>query len=475
MAKFRHLALLLLLGAILVIAGCSSNDSTASADSATTGLTKETIDSEAFKDLYPLQYNSYLKTEDDTEDTPYSGSIRRSKFMEDKEPLLPIIFNGYLFALDYKEDRGHAYANIDIVETQRMHENQPGACLTCKSSAVPVLIEEMGDGYWGGKFLDEIFPRAEELGHSPIGCTDCHEPTTMDLRITRPSFTKGMESQGIDMSNPTKNEMRSYVCGQCHVEYYFEPDHTEVVFPWNEGFTADAQYEHYQTVALDRGFAQDWIHNVSGAPMLKAQHPDFETHTEGPHGKAGVSCADCHMPYERVDGKKKISSHWLTSPFKHMEKACGTCHANRDIDELRKRVDEIQDTHVAALHKAQDTLVRAHYYINKMITTKISEDKVKDAQQLVREAQWFADFVAAESAAGFHNPQDAMDWLKKSADLSNEIIQLGTVELVKAGVDIDELEKEIEKVKKAVQAETEDSKKKDHATNSYFPPQQPKK
>lgn len=473
MAKFRNLVFMFLLGAILVISGCSSNDSSASAEKGTTGLSKDEINSEAFKDLYPLQYNSYMKTEQDTEDTKYSGSVRRSKYDDDKEPLLPIIFNGYLFALDYKEDRGHFYANTDIIETLRMHEKQPGACLTCKSSAVPHLIEEMGDDYWSGNFLDEIWPKAEEMGHSAIGCSDCHDPETMDLRITRPSFIKAMEAQGIDMSNPTKNEMRSYVCGQCHVEYYFDPDNTEVVFPWDNGFTADDSYEYYETVGKQNGFDKDWIHNVSGAPMLKAQHPDFETHMEGPHGKAGVSCADCHMPYDRVDGKKKISSHWLTSPFKHMETACGTCHANRDLDDLKNRVDQIQDTHIAALHKAQDTLVRAHYYINKMITTDVSEDKIKEAQQLIREAQWMTDFIAAESGAGFHNPQGAMDSLKKSADLSNEVIQLGTVELTKAGVDVVEVEKEIDKVKKAVQEEKDNTKKREHATNDYFPPQQP--
>lgn len=473
MAKLRHLVYATLIGAVLVISGCSS-DKANDAAVEKTGLSADEINSEAFKDLFPLQYESYAKTSQTDEDTKYGGSIKRSKFDEDKEPLLPILFNGYGFALDYNEDRGHFYANEDVMDTLRVNEKTIGSCLTCKSTAVPHLIEEMGDDYWGASLLDEIWPKAEEMGHSAIGCSDCHDPETMDLRVTRPSFIKAQESRGVDMSNPTKNDMRTYVCGQCHVEYYFADANGEVTYPWSEGLKPTDMYDYYSGFAKENNFEQDWIHNISGTKMLKAQHSEFETFSEGPHGKADVSCADCHMPYERIDGKKKITSHWITSPLKTMDQSCATCHSNRELDELESRVGEIQDTHVAALHKAQDISVKAHYYINKMITTGVDKAKIEQAQEHVRKGQWFWDIVAAENSAGFHNPQGAMDSLKKSSEESNAAIQLATVELTKAGVDINEVDKEIEKVKKAVQEEKDDTKKRDHATNSYFPAQQPK-
>lgn len=473
MARNFQWVSLLLAAIVLIVSGCSSSDSEkASADTATTGLDKNEISNEAFKDIFPLQYESYMKNEE-MEDTTYSGSVKRSKFDHDKEPYLPILFNGYGFAIEYNEDRGHIFANEDIRAIARINDKSVGSCLTCKSTAVPHLIEEMGDDYWGGNFNETIWPAAEAMGHSPIGCSDCHDPETMDLRVTRPSFIKAMESQGIDMSNPTKNDMRNYVCGQCHVEYYFAPENSEVTFPWANGFKPEDMYEYYETVAKDRGFNQDWIHNVSGTPILKAQHPDFETHLEGPHGQAGVTCADCHMPYERVDGKKKITSHWWTSPLKTMEESCATCHSNRDLEDLEERVLTIQETHMEQLHASEDISITAHYYINKMITSGVSEEKIKEAQEHVRKGQWFWDIVAAESAAGFHNPQGAMDTLKLSSDESNKAIKLATEELVKKGVSIEELDKEIEKVKKAVYEETDNFKKKDHATNDYFPPQQP--
>ena len=472
MARTLRLGYLCLVAVILLITGCSKAEETNNAAELKTGLAKDEISNEAFKELFPLQYDSYLKNEK-MEDTQFAGSVKTSKFVENKEPLLPILFNGYGFATDYNEDRGHVYANEDIRAIARITDKSIGSCLTCKSTAVPHMIEEMGDAYWSGNFNKDIWPKAESMGHSPIGCSDCHDPETMDLRITRPSFTKAMESKGVDMSNPTKNEMRSYVCGQCHVEYYFAAKNGEVTFPWANGFKPDEMYEYYETTAKENGFEKDWIQNVSGTPMLKSQHPEFETHMEGPHGKAGVSCADCHMPYERIDGKKKITSHWWTSPLKTMKQSCGTCHTNRDLDDLKDRVLGIQEANFEALHEAQGVSTAAHYYVNKMIISGVAPEKIKQAQEYVRKGQWFWDIVAAENSVGFHNPQGSMDSLKTSILESNKAIMIGTEELVKKGVNVDELKQEIEKAKSAVLEEKDTFKKKEKAINIYFPGQQP--
>jgi nitrite reductase (cytochrome c-552) len=315
-------------------------------------------------------------------------------------------------------------------------------------------------------------PAVEKLGHSPIGCSDCHNPKTMELRITRPSFVKAMKSQGIDVSKATKNEMRSYVCGQCHVEYYFKSTNKEVTFPWSEGFKPEDMYKYYTKEKDAKTFEKDWVHGVSGAPMLKSQHPEFETWIEGTHGKNGVSCADCHMPYERNEGKK-YSSHQWTSPLKSIEESCRTCHSDKTAAKLKDRVEEIQDTHVKALHNAQHVSVKSHYYVNKMITAKVPEAKIKEAQALVRKGQWFWDIVAAENSSGFHNPQGSMDSLRISTEESYKAIELATSELVKKGVNLEELNAEIEKAMKNVYDEKDNFKKKTHAVNNYFTNQSP--
>ncbi|MGG1678000.1 ammonia-forming cytochrome c nitrite reductase subunit c552 [Neobacillus sp. NRS-1170] len=475
MGRLRYGAYLFLVAMVLIISGCdhdSGEKTAAAAGQKTTGLSEDEISNEAFKKLFPLQYNSYKKNEK-MEDTTYGGSEKRSKYEADKEPLLPILFNGYGFATEYNEERGHTYALEDIRSIKRITDKSVGSCYTCKSTAVPKMIEEMGDHYWGANFNKEIWPKGEALGHSPIGCSDCHDPKTMDLRVTRPSFFKALKAQGVDVSNPTKNEMRSYVCGQCHVEYYFSAKNSEVTFPWTKGFKPEDMYEYYNTIAKQNGFEKDWISNISGTLMLKSQHPEYETHMSGTHGKANVSCADCHMPYERVDGKRKITSHWWTSPLKTMQTSCGQCHGDRDLDKLKDRVLEIQEANVSALHEAQEVSTTSHYYVNKMITSGVNKDKIKQAQEYVRKGQWYWDIVAAENSAGFHNPQGSMDSLRISIEQSNKAICLATEELVKKGVNMEELDKEIEKVKKAVLEEKENDKKKDKAVNAYFPAQAP--
>ncbi|WP_066310973.1 ammonia-forming cytochrome c nitrite reductase subunit c552 [Bacillus sp. FJAT-29814] len=475
MSRVRYGAYLLLLAFVLIITGCSNDPGEKTANATgkkTTGLSADEISNEAFKDQFPLQYNSYMKNKK-MEDTKYNGSVKRSKYDPDKEPLLPILFNGYGFATEYNEDRGHVYALEDIRNVKRITDKSVGSCYTCKSTAVPQMIEEMGDDYWGANFNQVIWPKGEEMGHSPIGCSDCHDPKTMDLRVTRPSFYKALEAKGVDTSNPTKNDMRTYVCGQCHDEYYFAASNSEVIYPWTKGFKPEDMYEYYNTIAKDNGFEKDWVSNISGTPMLKSQHPEFETHSSGTHGKAGVSCADCHMPYERVDGKKKISSHWWTSPLKTMQTSCGQCHGDRDLDKLKDRVLEIQEANVSALHDAQDVSTSAHYYVNKMITSGVDQAKIKEAQEFVRQGQWFWDIVAAENSSGFHNPQGSMDSLRISIERSNKAIQIATAELVKKGVNLEELTNEIEKAKQAVFDEKVNEKKKDAAVNSYFPAQAP--
>ncbi|MDF2557186.1 MAG: nitrite reductase [Bacillales bacterium] len=434
-----------------------------------TGLKPTEINNEAFKKIFPLHYASYLKN-NEMEDTKYGGSKPRSKFSLDKEPLLPILFNGYAFATDYNEERGHTYSLEDITKTLRVSDKTTGSCMTCKSTASPVLIQEMGDHFWKANFRNEVLPKVDAKGHNSVGCSDCHDPVNMNLRITRPMFITAMKERGIDVTKASRNDMRSYVCGQCHVEYYFKATTNKVTFPWKNGFKAENMYQYYEDEKAN-GFMKDFAHSLSGTPILKGQHPDFEMFMEGPHAKAGVSCSDCHMEYEREDNGKKISSHFWTSPLKTMDTSCGTCHSSRDMDDLKTQVIGIQTTYKEALDRAQDISTDAHYYVNKMITTGVDSTKVSSAQEQIRLGQWLWDFCAAENSTGFHNAQGSMDNLMKSTNASNKAIQIATEELVKKGVNIDTLKSEIEKAKAAVVGEKDTSKKHTFATNDYFPAQ----
>jgi nitrite reductase (cytochrome c-552) len=459
---------------LLLLAGCRSEPIQV-AEPRGTDLPADTFHVSAWEDETPLHFESYRQNLE-------QGGEYVSKFADDIEPNLPILWSNLAFSVEYNKPRGHVYGLEDVLESSRIGERSIGSCLTCKSTAVPTLLDELGDDYWSASFLDEIVPRALELGeggehpalgdtgHIGIGCSDCHDPQSMDLRITRPSFTRALEARGIDVLQATKNDMRSYVCGQCHVEYYFYPETGVVTFPWDEGLRAEDMYGYFEEIATEAGFAADWVHGVSGAPMLKAQHPEFELWSYGTHGEADVSCADCHMPYERVDGRK-ITNHAWGSPLERASTTCRVCHADRSASELTQRVRDIQERHLAAVADAQEISVDAHYYVNRLITADADPDVIAEAQELVREGQWFWDIIAAENSDGFHNPNGGMDAIRRSSNASNAAIRIATAELVRLDVDLDELRERIDETKQAVYDESDPLRKHEHVTNDFFPPQ----
>lgn len=462
---------------MLALVACNSSKAEES-QPMDTGLDPNEYLNTAFKDKFPLQWESYMKNMVDEKEVI-------SKSDPSLEPYQPALWSGYGFSLEYNLTRGHTYALEDQINIKRVNDKTTGSCLTCKATVVPLLLseEEFGEGYWAANFKNEIIPRVKELGaggeseelgewgHLSIGCSDCHDPVTMDLRITRPSFTRAMERKGVDLTQATHNEMRSYVCGQCHVEYYFKTETKEVTFPWDKGLRAENIFEYFETIAKDEDFNYDWIHKISGTPSLKAQHPEFELSSYGPHGNAGVTCSDCHMPYQRVDGKKKISSHRWGSPLKTVEESCRSCHSDKSATYLKDRVEDIQDRHKVALLEAQELNTISHYYVNRMITAGVPEVKIKEAQQHVRKAQWFWDFIAAENSYGFHNPDGSIDAFRTSSIESQAAIVIATEELVKLGEDIDQLKHQIETTMQNIVNEEDPFEKHTHATNEWFPAQ----
>ena len=264
--------------------------------------------------------------------------------------------------------------------------------------------------------------KGQALVQHPVGCADCHDPQSMALRVTRPAFLAGIKAlkagQGVPDFDPnrgaTRQEMRAYVCGQCHVEYYFKGDGKVVTYPWANGLAVE-QIEAY----YDREGFTDWTHAETGTPMLKAQHPEFEVWNQGIHARAGVACADCHMPYERV-GALKVSDHWVRSPLLNINRACQPCHAVPE-HELESRVLNIQDRHHELLQRA----ARRHHRSARRDRGARSKAGATDAdlapaRALHRKAQWRLDFVAAENSMGFHAPQELARILGESIDFARQ-------------------------------------------------------
>ncbi len=393
-------------------------------------LTEETIDPAEWGKNFPRQYDGYRRTVD-TIRTRFGGSEAFQKL--DEEPALKRIFAGYAFSLDYREERGHAYMLSDQDETRRVLEReQPGACLHCHSSIIPAY-RKAGNGDVQ-KGFEEIcampYKEARKLVDHPIACIDCHDPKTMNLRVTRPGFLNGIKAamrvRGIMDYDPntmaTRQEMRSYVCGQCHVEYYFKGDRKTLTYPWQQGLKVEQIEAYYDSV----GFS-DWTHKETGAKVLKAQHPEFEMWNQGIHARSGVACADCHMPYMR-DGAVKISEHQLRSPLLSVARSCQTCHPQPEA-EMASRVDQIQERTRKLMDRTESALLAMFDEVAAARARGVQDPALDRALALQRKAQFRFDFVAAENSMGFHAPQEAARILGEAIDYARQ----GQLEAARSG------------------------------------------
>ena len=426
---------------------------------------------------FPHQYDSYRRTVD-MERTRFGGSEADPSHPDttfskiDADPRLKTMWNGYAFAVDFREERGHAYMLYDQKTTGRQKVvAQPGACLHCHASTT---VAYRNAGIAGGVPGDGKEPLLSEAGlaqlnkgfevmcaqpyadaaarvEHPVTCIDCHDPDSMNLRITRPGFLNGIQVLAAsadplphlesverwrkgDKKKPydpnkdaTRQEMRSFVCAQCHVEYYFKGEGKTLTFPWHNGLKAEQMLAYYdQPVFKDGKPHKDWAHNDTGAPVVKAQHPEFELWSQGTHARAGVSCADCHMPYVR-DGAVKVSSHHVRSPLMDVARSCQTCHRTSE-DELKERVATIQNRTNHLMNRSLDALSDLIGDIKKAKDDGLTDEQLAAARDCQRQSSWRVDFINAENSMGFHAPQESARLLGEAADFARQ----GQIQILRA-------------------------------------------
>lgn len=323
-------------------------------------------------------------------------------------------------------------------EVYRMLANTPDGTPDSNATTFPMPPE--------GGYTGEIAGQPVEAGHAsmgaahPVGCIDCHDPDSMRIRVTRPGFMQGIAALAAsdapaphlpsiekwrksDRSTPydpnrdaSRQEMRSFTCGQCHVEYYCA-DKMTLTFPWGNGLKAENLESFWdETDFPDGGAFYDYKHGETGAPVYKVQHPEFELWSQGIHARSGVSCADCHMPYQRV-GAMKISSHNVQSPLANINNACQQCH-NVPESELRDRVLTIQANTSAMTERAAEAMTDMLDAILEAKASGATDADLATVFDLQRKAMWRLDYISSENSKGFHADQEAMRVLAESIDYS---------------------------------------------------------
>ena len=357
---------------------------------------------EVWGENFPMEYETYKKTSDSSYKSKYNGNTMID--MLEVDPRLVVLWAGYGFSKDYNQGRGHSYAVIDARNTLRtggpLKDDEgpmPTTCWTCKGPDVPRVMNDDGIAeFYMGKWAR----LGAEIVNS-IGCADCHDAKTMNLKITRPALIEAFERRGKDINEATHQEMRSLVCAQCHVEYYFNKNIVEgsayLAFPWDYGTSVEEMEKYYD----DMGF-KDWTHKLSRAPMLKAQHPGYEVYLTGVHADRGVSCADCHMPYIS-EGGQKFTDHHIQSPLNNIANSCQVCH-REETQKLIDNVYERQDQILGNRDKLEELIVRAHVEAKFAWDNGATEEQMKDILQGIRHSQWRWDYAASSHGGSFHSP-----------------------------------------------------------------------
>ncbi|HRW63181.1 MAG TPA: ammonia-forming cytochrome c nitrite reductase [Bacteroidales bacterium] len=369
---------------------------------------------EVWGENFPRQYNRFLQTKDQSFMSKHNGSTHRDMLEED--PRMVVLWAGYSFSKEYNQGKGHENAIADMRKILRTGapidgtvSPMPNTCWTCKSPDVPRVMEQVGVAeFYNGTW--------EMLGHeivNNIGCADCHDAQNMNLRISRPALVEAYQRRDLDISAVSHQDMRSLACAQCHVEYYFKGQGNYLTFPWDKGMTVENMEAYYDEYEF-----KDWVHPISKAPMLKAQHPDFEIFQTGIHAQRGLSCADCHLPYIN-EGGQKFTDHKIQSPLNNVANTCQICHREETttlIANVYERQDKIKESRI----KLEDLIVRAHIEAGKAWELGAKEEQMKPVLMGIRHAQWRWDFVAASHGGSFHSPIESARILTTGIDIAQE-------------------------------------------------------
>lgn len=346
------------------------------------------------------EYQSWKRTTDTSFVSLYNGT--QSVDLLAARPDLVILWAGYGFAKSYLSPRGHMYALDDLHTSLRTGAPkgkedgpQPASCWACKSSDVPRLISEVGQhafykkkwSAWGSEVVN------------PVSCMDCHDPSSMELRVSRSFLIDACKRRGMSLENTSEQEMRSLICAQCHAEYYFAGEDNEVVLPWDYGYSVEAIEKYYDQINFS-----DFTHKLSRTPLLKAQHPDYELAQMGIHARRGVACEECHMPYVGNE-EKGYNDHHIQSPLAMIDRTCQACHRESE-ETLRQDVYDRQNKAVEIRNRLEDELVKAHIEAKFAWDMGATQQQMENVLKLIRQAQWRWGFASTSHGAAFHAPQE---------------------------------------------------------------------
>ena len=384
------------------------------------------VDPATYADAYPEIYASFMANEENADHPDYL----------EEYPQLKTLYAGYPFSYDYDEARGHTYVIDDVTATDRLHKKladgslnpeifQKANCFTCKTPVMAAIANDTdGAAYsWAFEQMQEL------VADIPVGCYTCHGDTPGELTITHTYLTASVGD------NFSQIDGANLACGQCHNEYFFMPGTNCTTLPHNSlaSMSPDAMLHYYNT---DQSILKteedgskvpfyDYVNKISGVKVIKVQHPELETFLgEGSVHRGKFTCADCHMS-RNLEGPNgtTLANHKLTNPQDNewlVENTCSKCHAN-----LEAEIKAIQDKADARTREVADLLVSLHEQIGAAAEAgTLPADQLAEVRSIVRDAQFYWDFVFVENSNGAHNSKLTFYCLDTAEKLANEALAL---------------------------------------------------
>ena len=434
------------------------------------------IDAVVCGNCHKDQYDSFRKVN-------YEATARKEKGVPaGRSPMQDKLLAGHGFTFEHNEPRGHLFMVIDQFAVDRFqggrfqfkegwkgldatgkawdvlidtHKKLPETamagnptCIQCKTSDHILKWKFMGDK--GGKWdrTSEVVEMAKDT-QSPVGCIHCHDPHGTQSRVVRDAliqaiaddpeqniFAKGgktdlkeIDFRGFRKIGVMQKADSRLMCAQCHVEYACNTgtqwsdakrvgydDQRTNHFPLKN---AKQLLEHYRKIDF-----YDFKHAITGARLIKLQHPEAETYAGSVHDRAGVQCHQCHMPKQKRKDGKTFSNHGVIRPRNHIKEACLGCHPKATVDQKLYQIDAIQNYTKGKMRKAE-------YWLGQLIDSYVTAQRAGVAEELLtkgrekhEEAHVLWEFWTAENSDGFHNPDLARDALTASIAASKEGVTL---------------------------------------------------
>lgn len=422
-----------------------------------TQISEKEYEPEVWAKNYPVEKELWEKTK---EPTPAGKSFYKKGWDEDKKiydklsefPYMALLFKGWGFGIEYNEPRGHYWMLEDVLDVDPSRRKAGGVCLTCKTPYAQELQEKNGINYFSKPFdlVHSWIPKNhQKLG---VACISCHNSDGSLKILNEFTLVRALKKMNFDLSKASHQDMRSLVCGQCHVTYVVKKDKdmksVGVFFPWDNSRYGNITIEDIIKTIKSDPANLEWTQSVTGFKMGFIRHPEFELFTNNStHFKAGLSCADCHMPYTRV-GSYKVSDHRVMSPLKNGLRACIQCH-NQGEEWLRDRVKFTQDRVVSMLLRsgyATATVAKIFEKIHSNKNINTNDNLYKQAKEYYEQAFYRIVFIGAENSVGFHNPQEALRVLGDAVSFATKSESLLRQFAMKSKIQLpDKIDLELEK------------------------------